>query len=382
MTKKIRYFDNAATTFCAPKVAEALAEFFKTPHGNPSGAHHLAFESSQILKQSRAFFSSQFKVKPEQVVFTASGTEANNLALSGVLQTVSKEKNIILTTPIEHSSVLKTLEVWSKKGFEVGFLHVNREGQVDLEDLAQKLSSKVALVSVMAVNNEIGTIQPTQEIGMLLKNSGYSTAFHVDAVQAFGKVPLEFGSWGIHFLTISSHKIHGPIGAGALILDSKIKLEPLLWGGGQEHGLRSGTESVGMIYGFYLAAQEILQNQNKNHETVLALKQKFIEGVQKFPFDVKLNTPLQSSPYILNLSFGGYESEVLLRMLEEEGIFVSPGASCNAKKRKPSHVLKSIGCTDDEVFSALRFSFSPYTTEEDVDEALKALPPILSRLQK
>ncbi|MBI3018911.1 MAG: aminotransferase class V-fold PLP-dependent enzyme, partial [Deltaproteobacteria bacterium] len=189
------------------------------------------------------------------------------------------------------------------------------------------------------------------------------------------------GSWGINLLTISSHKIHGPIGAGALITDGKMRLEPLLWGGGQEHGLRSGTESIGMIYGFFLAAQDILQNQSKSREAILALKQKFIEGIRKFPFDIKLNTPEQSSPYILNLSFRGCESEVLLRMLEEEGIFVSPGASCNAKKRKPSHVLKSIGCTDSEIFSALRFSFSPYTKESEIDEVLKVLPPILNRLQ-
>ncbi len=376
------YFDNAATTFCAPKVAEALAQFFRIPHGNPSGAHHLAFESSQILKKSREFFASHFKVKPEQVVFTASGTEANNLALSGVLQTLSpKDKKIILTTPIEHSSVLKTLEAWSKRGFEIQYLKVNRDGFVNLEDLAQKLSSNVALVSVMAVNNEIGTIQPIEQIGSLLRKIDFRVPFHVDAVQAFGKVPLEFGSWGVNLLSISSHKIHGPIGAGALITDVQVKLEPLVWGGGQEHGLRSGTESIGMIYGFYLAAQDILQNQAKNHEAVLALKQKMSEGIGRLPFDIKLNSPEISSPYILNLSFRGCESEVLLRMLEKEGIFVSPGASCNAKKRKPSHVLKSIGCGDLQIFSALRFSFSPYTKESEVDEALKVLPPILSRIQ-
>ncbi|MBI3017926.1 MAG: cysteine desulfurase, partial [Deltaproteobacteria bacterium] len=302
--------------------------------------------------------------------------------LSGLLQKIApKEKKIILTTPIEHSSVLMTLETWAKRGFELQFLKVNREGFVDLEDLTQKLSPSVALVSVMAVNNEIGTIQPIEQIGSLLRKRDFRVPFHVDAVQAFGKIPLEFGSWGVNLLSISSHKIHGPIGAGALITDGKMRLEPLLWGGGQEHGLRSGTESIGMIYGFYLAACDILQNQNKSHEAVLALKQKLIEGIRKLPFDVKLNTPKQSSPYILNLSFKGSESEVLLRMLEEEGIFVSPGASCNAKKRKPSHVLKGIGCVDSEIFSALRFSFSPYTKESEIDEALKVLPPILSRLQ-
>ncbi len=381
------YFDNAATTFCSPTVAEELSCFFKTPHGNPSGAHHLAFRSSVLIKKAREFFSSYFKVKPEQIIFTSSGTEANNLALSGLLQKeVPQKRKIILTTPIEHSSVLRTLEAWGKRGFELQFLKINQEGFVDLQDLVQKLSSSVCLVSIMAVNNEIGTIQPIEKIGCLLRKSGFAIPFHVDAVQAFGKIPLEFESWGIHFLTISSHKIHGPIGAGALIWDGKIALEPLLFGGGQEHGLRSGTESVGMIYGFHLAAKEILQDQKKQYEIVLALRQKFIEGIQTLPFDIKINTPvrverLASSPYILNLSFRGCESEVLLRMLEEEGIFTSPGASCNAKKRKPSHVLKSIGCSDADIFSALRFSFSPYTQEEDVNEVLRILPSVLKRLQ-
>ncbi|MBI3019687.1 MAG: aminotransferase class V-fold PLP-dependent enzyme, partial [Deltaproteobacteria bacterium] len=184
-TKKMMYFDNAATTFCLPKVAEALYHFLQTPHGNPSGAHHLAFKSSQVIKKSREFFASHFKVKPEGVIFTASGTEANNLALSGVLQKISpKEKKIILTTPLEHSSVLKTLEIWAQRGFELQFLKVDREGFVNLEDLAQKLSPSVALVSVMAVNNELGTIQPIEKIGSLLRRSDFMVPFHVDAVQA------------------------------------------------------------------------------------------------------------------------------------------------------------------------------------------------------
>jgi len=373
------YLDNAATTFCSQIVAQKLAEFFSMPHGNPSGVHKLSLKSAKLIQEAREFFATSFQVKPTQVIFTASGTEANNLALSGMLQ--RSKRRIILTTPIEHASVLKTLESWAKRGFELCFLKINSQGQVDLDDLAQKLSAETALVSVMAVNNEIGTTAPLKTMGEIIRKKNRNILFHVDAVQAFGKVPLEFKNWNIDLLSISSHKIHGPIGAGALIMSDRVLLEPLLYGGGQEDGLRSGTESVGMILGFYWAAEDILKNQLENHQRILELKAYFMEGLKKLSCDIQMNSPEQSSPYILNISFKGCESEVLIRMLEEENIFTSSGASCNSRHRKSSHVLKAIGLSDKDIFGTIRFSFSPETKKEEIDKTLEILPRILERLR-
>lgn len=382
MEKDIIYFDNAATTFCLKSVRQELLEFFDSPHGNPSALHKLGFKSAQLIKRSREFFSSYFNIKPEQVVFTSSGTEANNLAISGVLKDPSLSEKVILTTPIEHSSVSRVVEAWSKKGFKVQLLRVNQDGLVDLKDLTQKLSDSVALVSVMAVNNEIGTIEPIEEIGKLIHQKNPDTIFHVDAVQAFGKIPLKFEKWHIDLMTLSPHKIHGITGSGALIMSQRVSLDPLIVGGGQEYGLRSGTENGAAIYAFYLAAEEIIKGQNTAFEKVQKIKQKLKKGIQDINIPVKINTPQDSSPYILNISFKGIGSELLLRFLEKENIFVSAGSSCNMKKRKPSSVLKAIGCSNAEMDSAIRFSFSCFTEEAEIQKTLDILPHILKQLKE
>ncbi len=382
------YFDNAATTFCLPEVSEALSQFYKTPHGNPSAIHSLGFETAQLVKEARHYFASSFAVAPEQVIFTASGTEANNLALSGVLRKKNGSRRpVILSLPIEHASVLRNLEYWGKQGFQIQWLKVDASGKIDLNDLSRKLSSQVVLLSTMAVNNEIGTIEPIEEIGRLVKEKDREILFHVDAVQAFGKIPLKFESWGVDLMTLSSHKIHGPVGSGALIIRKGLELEPLFYGGGQEFGWRSGTESVGMIHGFHLAAKIAERHQKENFDRLSRLKRMFEEGIQKLPYHKKLNSPAGgapegSSPYILNVSFPGFSSEVMLRMLESEGILTSAGSSCSMKKRKQSVVLSSIGCTEEEGKSSIRFSFSPLTEESEMIETLDALPRVLKRLEK
>lgn len=385
------YFDNAATTFCLPEVSEALSQFYKTPHGNPSAIHILGFETARLVKEARQYFASSFAVAPEQVIFTASGTEANNLALSGVLRRkIGSKRSVILSLPIEHASVLRNLEYWGKQGFQVQWLKVDASGKIDLADLSRKLSGNVVLLSTMAVNNEIGTIEPIEEIGRLVKEKDREILFHVDAVQAFGKIPLKFESWGVDLMTLSSHKIHGPVGSGALIIKKGLELEPLLYGGGQEFGWRSGTESVGMIHGFHLAAKIAGMHQKENFDRLSHLKRMLQEGIQKLPYRSKCNSPEGGSPYILNVSFlpeilaeiSGFSSEVMLRMLESEGILTSAGSSCSMKKRKQSAVLSSIGCTEEEGFSAIRFSFSPLTEESEIIETLDALPRVLKRLGK
>ena len=380
--KTFIYLDNAATTFCSEKVSGALSAFYAAPHGNPSAAHGLGFEAARLIQSARSFFAEAFGARPEQVIFTAGGTEANNLGISGFLERNRKEKRpVILSSPIEHSSVARNLEHWKKGGYDLRYIRVHRDGEIDLDDLKQKLSSEVALVSVMAVNNEIGTIEPIAEIGRLIRTVDPQIIFHVDAVQAFGKLPLKFEAWNIDLLTLSSHKIHGPAGAGALIKSGRVGLEPLVYGGGQEWGLRSGTESAGMIHGFHLAAEEVLSCQRQNHDHVKKLKEIFRKGLERIDFMLKINTPLEkSSPYILNVSFPGYPSEVMLRMLEQERILASAGSSCHARSKKGVSVLSAIGCLPREQQSAVRFSLSSRTSESEIQEVLEALPRALRRL--
>ena len=250
--KDFVYFDNAATTFCSEKVGKALAKFYSVPHGNPSSIHRLGFESAKIIKRARDFFADAFKVGPKQVIFTGSGTEANNLAISGSLKKSKKKCPVVLASPIEHSSVSRNVEYWESSDCGLQRLKVDQNGVVDLDDLKRRLEdSKVSLVTVMAVNNEIGTIEPIQKIGEVIRQSNPDVYFHVDAIQAFGKTPVKFSEWRADLMTLSSHKIHGPVGAGALIMSERVDLSPLVYGGGQEFGLRSGTESVGMIHGCF-----------------------------------------------------------------------------------------------------------------------------------
>ena len=370
------YLDHAATTFLGENIRTDLMKFYAIPHGNPSAMHRLGFEASQKLGEARRYFATAFCVKPENVIFTAHGTEANNLALSGYLQ---RKRGVILVSPTEHASVLRVIEKWEKEGCKIKYLKVDKYGLVDTEDFSRQLSSDVVLVSVMAVNNEIGTIQPIAEIGKRIKEKHKKILFHVDAVQAFGKISLEAALSHIDFLTLSSHKIHGPVGAGALILRENILIDPVQYGGGQEFGLRPGTENLAAIYGFYRAAREILDQQKIQFERMTKLHKAFRLRIEALPFPKKINSPIDGSPYILNVSFIGCPSEVLLRMLEEEKIYVSAGSACNMKKNKPSSVLTAIGCSEKEFFSAIRFSFSPYTKASELEKTVEVLHLVLSR---
>ena len=377
MSEGTLYFDNAATTLIAPSVRHILKELHETPLGNPSGVHALSLRAAELIAEARTFFAHHFSVDEKHVIFTSGGTESNNLAISGVLSNSRRKK--ILTTPIEHSSVQRVLDAWQKKGYTVSYIKVDAEGQVDLDDLQSKLDDSIALVCVMAVNNEIGSIQPIQKISESIQKRDPNIHFHVDGVQAFGKTSLPFY---MDTLSISSHKIHGPKGVGALICKDIQKLTPLLYGGHQEAGLRSGTENTEGIYGFYKAACEILQKQIANHDPILHLNRVFREGLSKLYCDVRLNSPQNASPYILNVSFQNFPAEVMLRMLEEKKIYVSAGSSCNMKSSKPSPVLKAIGLSDQMAKSALRFSFSSENTLKEVQTCLNILQEITHRLHQ
>ncbi len=383
-SKEFIYLDNAATTFCSRRVTEALAAFYTLPHGNPSAVHRLGFESQKLLSQCREFFASLFKVVPEQVIFTASGTEANNLALSGILKKKERlqKRPVILVSPVEHASVMRNVEAWAECGYEIQKLEVDSSGKVLLDDLEKKLSDRIALVSVMAVNNELGTIEPISQIGKLIQQKDENILFHVDAVQAFGKIPIQFNEWNVDLMTMSSHKIHGPVGAGALIMGEKARLSPLILGGGQEFGLRSGTESLGMIHGFSVAAREVMDGMERSHALVRRCYDRLRSGIEKLVFQKKIHSPVDGSPYIFNVSFPGYPSEVVLRMLEQEKIYVSAGSSCNMKRKKPSGILSAIGCCYEEMTSAIRFSFSSYTKESEIEDTLKVLHRILDHLSR
>ncbi|MBI4041004.1 MAG: cysteine desulfurase [Deltaproteobacteria bacterium] len=374
------YLDNAATTRCDPEVLRELVGFYEDFHGNPSGLHKLSWKAEQKIAEARSFFANYFKVQESQVIFTSGGTEANNLAISGYLKRTSqKEKRQILTSPLEHASVWEVVEDWKRKGNEVIYLPVDRWGQVDVGACERLLTPHVALVSLMAVNNEIGTLEPIEKIGQLIRQKYPKIAFHVDGVQAFGKIHCSPWMQTVDFLTLSAHKIHGPLGSGALICSGRKKIEPLFWGGGQEFGLRSGTQDTAAMMGFYLAAQKMIQNQSIYAEHVRRLNDYFRQRLSQKAFSFYGVSPQQASPYILSVCFPGVSSEVLLRMLEEHEIYASAGSSCQMKLKKTSRVLLAIGVNEKDRDSVIRFGLSKDTTREEIDRTLEVLENAIQR---
>lgn len=320
----------------------------------------------------------------DEIIFTSGGTEANNLALQGSLARLKHRNPYLVTTQIEHSSVLSVFKHFEKQGYQVTYLGVNRAGLIDLAELASVLAKEPALISIMMVNNEIGTIQQIAEIAALLKRSPNPPVFHVDAVQAFGKVPLQVKQLGVDLLSISGHKIYGPKGIGALYVKQGTKLDPIFYGGGHEAALRPGTQNVPGIVGLGVAATQVSQALPSNRPKLAQLKNHLAQQLLlKIP-DVKIHSPANENftPNILNVSFLGLKGEVLLHALETEGIYVSTGSACNSKKKSYSHVLKAIGLSDPELESAVRFSFSPENTIAELDYCLEKLQMQVNELRQ
>ncbi len=377
------YFDNAATTKIIPEVREIMLKTMDEDYGNPSSMHLKGVEAENYVRNARNSIAKQLKCESKEIIFTSGGTESNNLALLGLALANKRAGNHIITTGIEHASVYNPVLYLQELGFEVTFLKVDAHGKVDLDHLRESLRDDTILVSTMAVNNEIGAVEPIEESAAIIKQYNKEhdrqILYHVDAIQAFGKRVIYPKRVGIDAMSMSGHKIHGPKGSGALFVDSKVKIKPVLYGGGQEKGMRSGTENTAAIAGMGKATEIMYARLEDNNEKMQAVKDALVAGATKIE-GVTDNSG--ESPHIASLSFRGVRSEVLLHALEDKGIYVSAGSACSSNHPAISGVLQAIGLDKDLLESTLRFSFCEYNTVEEAEYTVKVLEEILPLLRK
>ena len=371
------YLDNSSTTKPCPKALEKVKKALESFWGNPSSLHLLGVEAEINVSDTRNRLANLIGCRADEVYFTSCGTESNNTAISGAALSRKKRGNRIVTTAIEHPSVLEVMKKLEGDGFEVVYLKPDINGVINPDDIKNAINKNTILVSIMLVNNEVGSIQPVSIAAEAIKASGAPALLHCDAVQAFGKIPINVKNLGVDLLSVSAHKIHGPKGIGALYIKKGVTIPPLLLGGGQEKGMRSGTESVPLIMGFGGALEE-LGNINENLKKVSALHTYAKEKLLKTGL-VTINSG-DGLPYILNISVVGYRSETLLHFLESKNIFVSSGSAC--AKGEGSFVLKEMGLKTDRVDSALRISFSRFSKESDIDALCDVLTEAANKLKK
>ena len=371
------YLDNSATTAPSEKVAEAVAASLKEGYGNPSSRHSLGVAASREIKAAREACAKLLKVKPSEIIFTAGGSEGNNMAIrSGANGSMGKH---IVTTAIEHPSVLRTMEYMEKQGFSVSYVPPEADGSVELQKIQNALTPKTSLVSVMHVNNETGAILPIDKVRSVMNEVCPRALFHTDAVQSFGKLPVYPEKWGIDLLTFSGHKIHALKGIGGLYMRQKLQLPPLILGGGQEMGYRSGTENTTGIISLGTAVSEV---DFKAADEVQKIKDYLKDAILSEISNTVYNGGGQESPYVLNISFIGIRSEVLLNALNAEGVCVSSGSACSSNHPSPSAVLTAMGRSSKEIDSAIRFSFSKFTTMEEAKAAMDALLKVVPLLRR
>ena len=378
------YLDNSATTGCLESVKDIVVKTMMEDYGNPSSKHLKGVEAERYLKEARETIAATMKVSEKEIFFTSGGTESNNWALIGAALANRRGGNHIITSAIEHAAVIQPMMYLEELGFRVTYLPVDRLGHVSPEDLKAALCQETILVSIMYVNNEMGAVEPIEEIGNIVKGYRSDILFHVDAIQAYGKYRIYPKRLGIDLLSVSGHKIHGPKGTGFLFIKEKTKIRPLILGGGQQKGMRSGTDNVPGIAGLGVAAGEAYQNFEGKVGHMYELKRRMEEGLCKLP-EVKLNSGDGESgaPHIVSASFRGVRSEVLLHALEDRGIYVSSGSACSSNKKLPvSTVLKEIHLEQELLETTLRFSFCEQTTMEEIDYCLEALEELLPVLRR
>lgn len=381
------YLDNSATTRCSDRACQVMVDLLTKDYGNPSSLHMKGIEAERFVETAKKKIAKTLRVSEKEIIFTSGGTESNNLAIIGAAMANRRAGNHIITTSIEHASVENPMEFLKEQGFEITYLSVDENGIISLEELEEAVTEQTILVSMMQVNNEIGAIEPVAEAVELIKKKKPDTLIHVDAIQSYGKMYIYPKKLGIDMLSVSGHKIHGPKGSGFLWVKEKTKLKPLILGGGQQKGMRSGTENVPAIAGLGEAAEEIYENLDEKRAHLYGLKQRFIDGIEKLEgTHVNGKTGEDSAPHIVSVSFEGIRSEVLLHSLEDWGIYVSSGSACSsnnhAGKQKGSKTLRNIHLKENLLDSTLRFSFSVHTTEEEIDYALEVLGELLPVLKK
>ena len=377
------YFDNSATTRCYPEVAEIVVKTMTEDFGNPSAMHLKGVEAEKYVREAAQILAKILKVNEKEIIFTSGGTESNNLALFGGADANKRSGNHIITTSVEHAAVGQPAERLEQMGYEVTIVPVDHRGVVQLEALEKALRPDTILVSTMYVNNEVGAVMPVEEIAKLVHEKSPKALYHVDAIQAFGKYRIYPKKAGIDMLSVSSHKIHGPKGVGFLYINEKARIQPQILGGGQQAGMRSGTDNVPGIAGLGVAAKMVYTDFDEKIEHMYQLKERLAEGFLKL-LDVRLNGMeiREGAPQILSASFLGVRSEVLLHTLEEKGIYVSAGSACSSHKRKAAGTLSAMGMEAAQRESTLRFSFSEENTFEEVDYALEVIGQVLPMLRR
>lgn len=379
------YLDNSATTRTFPEVAELMSKIMCEDYGNPSSMHNKGVQAERYVRYGRETLAKILKVNEKEIYFTSGGTESDNLALIGCAMANYRAGKHLITTKIEHPAILQTMHYLEDQGFEVTYLSVDGKGQISLQELQNAMRKDTILVSMMHTNNEIGAVEPIAEAGRLIKSMNPSTLFHVDAVQGFGKYRIYPKRMGIDLLSVSGHKIHGPKGVGFLYIGEKVKIHNIIYGGGQQKNLRSGTENVPGIAGMAKAAEMLYNHLEEDAERLYGLKNYFCEGLRKIP-DIRINNPegMEGAPHIVSLSVKGVRSEVLLHALEDRGIYVSAGSACSSNKPHTagSATMKAIKLPEELLDSTLRFSMSVYTTREELDYTLQVMYDIIPMLRK
>ena len=380
------YFDNSATTKVFDCVRDIVVKTMTEDYGNPSARHKKGMEAEQYVRQAASQIAKTLRVQEKEILFTSGGTESNNMALIGAAMANRRAGNHLITTRVEHASVYNPMAFLEQQGFEVTYLKVDGEGHIFLNELEESIRPDTILVSVMHVNNEIGAVEPVAEIGALIHRVNPAILFHVDAIQSYGKYEIRPKRDHIDMLSVSGHKIHGPKGVGFLYIDQRVKIHPLLYGGGQQRDLRSGTENVPGIAGLGAAAEEIYRDHAGKVEHLVKLKNHMITRMGEIPeATVNSRMDLESAPQIVSVSFAGVRSEVLLHALEEKGVYVSSGSACSSNHPAISGTLKAVGVKKELLDSTLRFSFGMFNTLEEVDyavDALKELLPVLTRYRR
>lgn len=377
------YLDNSATTRCYQEVCEIMVKTMREDYGNPSSMHMKGVESEKYVKEASSSIAKTLKVNEKEIYFTSGGTESDNWALIGTALANQRKGKHIITTAIEHPAVSAPCEFLEKQGFTVTKLGVDSQGRISLEELEQAITPETIMVSVMYVNNEIGTVQPIAEIGNLIKRKNPGTYFHVDAIQAYGKYRILPKKLKVDMLSVSGHKIHGPKGIGFLYIDEKVKIFPYIYGGGQQKGMRSGTDAVPQAAGLGVAAEKIYRSLEENVNHMRQLRDYFTEELQKIDQVVVHGADGEEcAPHIVSAAFVGVRSEVLLHTLEDREIYVSAGSACSTHKRSGSPTLTAIGLPKNQMESTVRFSFCEDTTREELEKTLEVLREVLPMLRR
>lgn len=380
------YMDNAATTPVLPEVRDIMIKVMETDFGNPSSKHTKGMIAERYITEAKNIISSLLKCEPKEIVFTSGGTESNNMALIGTAIANRRAGKHVITTRIEHASIHEPMAYLEEMGYEVTYLSVDNNGRVLPDDLKEAVRDDTVLVSIMYVNNEMGSVQDIKKLCDIVKKKNPKTLFHVDAIQAFGKYKIIPKRLGIDMLSVSGHKINGPKGSGFIYIKDKTKIRPIIWGGGQQKGMRSGTENVPAIAGLGMAAEIMYKNHSEKIERLYSLKKRMADGMKKIDgavvngldgIDIE-----ETAPHILSVSFNGIKSEVMLHALAQKGVYVSSGSACSSNHPELSGTLKAIGVSDELLDSTLRYSFSMLTTEEEIDYALKVTAEVLPGLRK